>query len=116
MKRKSSNPVKWFCLTLFTIYVSGMSLFTHTHIINNIRYVHSHPFDYGEQTQHAHTENALRLLDQIFRTSITPDIIPELVISGDINPVTLFFPDFYQATHLIPSAAPLQLRAPPATS
>jgi len=113
MKRNHNNVVKWFFLMLFAMYVSGISLFTHRHVINNITYVHSHPFKRGEAAQHDHTDNALCLLDHIYSTSITPDIIPEIVISGDINPITLFYPGFYEAAHLIQSAAPLQLRAPP---
>ena len=108
--------MKWFCFILFTLYVSGISLFTHTHVINNITYVHSHPFKRGEAAQHDHTNNALCLLDQIYSTSITPDIVPEIVISGDINPIAFYYPGFYEAAHLIQSAAPLQLRAPPVSA
>lgn len=61
---------------LFTSYTSAISLFTHTHVINGVTYVHSHPFKKGETTQHTHTFGQLGFLETLFNTKITSDIIP----------------------------------------
>ena len=52
---------KWFLLVLFASYVTGILFFTHTHVINRITYIHSHPFK---------TDGKARTL---FPTSICPD-------------------------------------------
>ena len=113
MKRKHLMLLKWFFLLLFSVYVCGISLFTHRHVINNVTYIHSHPFKRGETTQHEHSGKQLSLLDQLFKTSITSDIIPKVVVSCDLNPSTHFYPVFYETDHPLFSAAPGQLRAPP---
>ncbi|MBF6628232.1 MAG: hypothetical protein ITG04_06955 [Proteiniphilum sp.] len=113
MKRKHLILLKWFFLLLFSMYVSGISLFTHRHVINNVTYVHSHPFKRGETTQHEHTGKQICLLDQLFKTTITSDIIPHVAVSCNLNPLTILYPGFYEAQHPVFSAAPGQLRAPP---
>lgn len=113
MKWKNYTPTRWFCLVLFTLYAGGMSLFTHTHIINKTTYVHSHPFKQGSMPTHDHTQKELQLLDQIFKTSLTPDIIPAIDVVGIVALVAEFYPNYYQPGHLIRTAAPRQLRAPP---
>ncbi|ULB34909.1 MULTISPECIES: hypothetical protein [Proteiniphilum] len=109
-----NNLLKWFGLVLFTLYVGGASLFTHTHVINYITYTHSHPYKFGKQAQHDHTEKELQLLDLIHQTSTTTDIIPEVIFAGNYLTGALFHPESYKYTHLIRLAAPKQLRAPPA--
>lgn len=113
MKWKNYTPASWFCLVLFILYAGGMSLFTHTHIINKTIYVHSHPFKQGTMPTHDHAEKELQLLDQIFKTSLTPDIIPAIDVVGIAPSVSEHYPVYYQPDHLIRTAAPRQLRAPP---
>jgi len=113
MHWKKYTPLRWFCLTLFVLYAGGMSLFTHSHIINKTIYVHSHPFKLGDQPNHDHTEKELQLLDQIFKTNLTPDIIPTVEVAGILLSLPVYYPYLYQPDHLLTLATPLQLRAPP---
>ena len=86
MDRAKGGFPQWFFIILFTSYVSGISLFTHTHVINNTTYVHSHPFKKGEKSQHTHTENQLFILDHFYNTSITSDILPGIYLSANSQP------------------------------
>ena len=51
MKRKECRKAGWFLLLLFSLYWCGITLFTHSHVVNGVVVVHSHPFHTG----HAHT-------------------------------------------------------------
>lgn len=113
MLKDKQKRLVWFFPLLFTLYVCSITLFTHSHIINNIRYVHSHPFKFGDAPSHQHSENELELLDQLFNSSFTPDILPNIDLTGDITGNRHLYTNFYQQIHLISSASSLQLRAPP---
>jgi len=116
MKRSKHNHLKWFSFVLFALYVSSTVIFTHAHVINKTIYLHSHPFKFGERAQHQHSENEYQLLDLIFSTTFTPDIIPEINLTETDHPVPIFYPEFYEALHLLQPATILQLRAPPAAA
>src|SRR5690554_73373 len=113
MLKKRLNRLKLFYPLLFTMYVFSITLFTHSHYINNIRYVHSHPFKFSEPPTHEHSEKQLQLLDELFNTSITSDIIPDIDLTGNISQKEANKPDLYQHFHIISPATSLQRRAPP---
>lgn len=52
MKRKEYRKTGCFLLLLFSLYWCGITLFTHSHMVNGVVIVHSHPFHAG----HAHTK------------------------------------------------------------
>ena len=39
--------MKWFLPVLFISYMAGITLFTHSHVVNGVTIVHSHPFKKG---------------------------------------------------------------------
>ncbi|MCD7817051.1 MAG: hypothetical protein LUH12_10345 [Bacteroides sp.] len=51
MKKKEYRKTGWLLLLLFSLYWCGITLFTHSHVVNGVVIVHSHPFHTG----HAHT-------------------------------------------------------------
>lgn len=104
---------KWLCLSLFILYVSGITLFTHSHVVNKTRYIHSHPFKFGEKQQHDHTEKEYCLLDHFYRTTLTAEIIPEIGVTCDNIPLTVCLPSLFEQLHLIAPVSDRQLRAPP---
>ena len=110
------NTSKWFCFSLFILYVSGITLFTHTHVVNRTQYIHSHPFKFGEKQQHDHTEKEYRLLDHLFRTTLSEEIIPDFGVSGNTIPLTICYPSLYEQLHIIAPASARQLRAPPSAA
>ncbi|HBG42643.1 hypothetical protein [Limibacterium fermenti] len=111
---RKGNIIQWFFLVLFTAYVGGISLFTHTHIINNTTYVHSHPYKKGEKTQHTHTPNQLFLLQSFYQTSLTTDIIPHINLADLSLPTIIPYIDGYEMGLVIEPIANLPARGPPA--
>lgn len=114
MKRAQIKYCQWFFIVLFTAYASGISLFTHTHVINNTTYVHSHPFKRGEKKQHTHTEKQLLILDHFYKTTITSDIIPEISLTDLSLPKVTPYIDYYKTLHIVKPLTNLLLRGPPA--
>lgn len=52
MKRYLTNMMKFFLPLIFIVYLGGITLFTHSHVVNGVIIVHSHPF----KGEHQHTE------------------------------------------------------------
>ena len=50
--------MRLFLLLLFIAYWGGLTLFTHSHVVNGVIIVHSHPF----KGQHEHTEVQLETI------------------------------------------------------
>ena len=113
MLKVKQKRLKWLLPLLFTLYVSSITFFTHTHVINNIRYVHSHPFKTSDSPSHQHSDKELELLDQLFNSSFTSDILPEIDLTGNISGSRFQYTNLYQQVHFISPASSLQLRAPP---
>ena len=60
MKRLYLSILKWFLPVLFISYMAGITLFTHSHVVNGVTIVHSHPFKKG--TKHEHTSVEFQLI------------------------------------------------------
>ncbi|AVM52477.1 hypothetical protein JN06_01463 [Bacteroides zoogleoformans] len=50
--------MRWFLPLLFIVYWGGITLFTHSHVVNGVIIVHSHPF----RGEHEHTEMQLETI------------------------------------------------------
>lgn len=83
MKRLLLHCMKGLLPLLFIGYIGSISLFTHTHVVNGVTIVHSHPFKSG--TSHQHNAAQLQLI-HTFTTVLIPDlhIGTPLVIPGFI--------------------------------
>lgn len=53
MKRLYLHIMKCFLPVLFISYMVGITLFTHSHVVNGVTIVHSHPFK--KAANHSHT-------------------------------------------------------------
>ena len=53
MKKKLQYILKYIPLMLFVGYYSSISFFTHTHFIDKVLVVHSHPFSSSDNHQHS---------------------------------------------------------------
>ena len=60
MRQLYRNIIKFFLPVLFISYMAGITLFTHSHVVNGVTIVHSHPFKKG--TEHNHTTVEFQLL------------------------------------------------------
>lgn len=52
MKKHLKTILKLFLPLLFIAYLGGITLFTHSHVVNGVVIVHSHPF----KGEHEHTK------------------------------------------------------------
>jgi len=58
--------IKSFFLLLFINYMASISFFTHSHVVNGVTIVHSHPYPLGEGgTDHEHTGTQLQLIEML---------------------------------------------------
>ena len=65
--------MRYFLLLLFLGYYGSITLFTHTHIVNGVTIVHSHPYKSGtgkNPVTHQHTANGFIHI-QLLSTFIT---------------------------------------------
>lgn len=80
MKRLCLNIMKWFLPVLFISYMAGITLFTHSHVVNGVTIVHSHPFK--KNSPHSHTTVEFQLI-HFLNHLITTD-------GGVVNPYFSF--------------------------
>ncbi len=71
--KKLRQMMKWFLPLLFITYLGGITLFTHSHVVNGVIIVHSHPF----KGAHEHTEVQLETV--FYLTSFLSSSLPELL-------------------------------------
>lgn len=99
-----------FLLMILAAYAFCLSCFSHTHFINGVMIVHSHPFD--KDTSHTHTKGQVLTIDQLSHvnllpaeliTIVQPIISPAVEINYDSRLTSL-------AEKTLPFAS---LRAPP---
>ncbi|MDR2913672.1 MAG: hypothetical protein LBV74_02370 [Tannerella sp.] len=57
MKQLLAGRIKWLLPVLFIGYISCISLFEHTHVVDGVIVTHSHPFKKG--AHHDHQQNKL---------------------------------------------------------
>ncbi len=94
---------------LFILYWGGITLFAHTHVVNGVIMVHSHPFKASHQHSQAEAETIL-ILDH-YTTSAIPSLEPAVQRFSILLGI-LAIP---RATHLcLPQTEDgIRLRAPP---
>ena len=69
MRQLYRNIIKFFLPVLFISYMAGITLFTHSHVVNGVTIVHSHPFKKG--TEHNHTTVEFQLLHLLNQVLVT---------------------------------------------
>jgi len=74
MRQLYRNIIKFFLPVLFISYMAGITLFTHSHVVNGVTIVHSHPFKKG--TEHNHTTVEFQLLHLLNQVLVTDLLFP----------------------------------------
>ena len=75
LKQGISKLYRLLLLVLFLGYYSGITLFPHTHIVNGITIVHSHPFNSGSGNNSSNLPHSgkelqlIHLLSEFFSTA-----------------------------------------------
>ena len=75
--------MKCFLPLLFIAYLGGITLFTHSHVVNGVIIVHSHPF----KGQHEHTEVQLETI--FYLASFVSSSLPLLPVAATVFLVLL---------------------------
>ena len=75
--------MKCFLPLLFIAYLGGITLFTHSHVVNGVIIVHSHPF----KGQHEHTEVQLEPI--FYLASFVSSSLPLLPVAATVFLVLL---------------------------
>lgn len=73
---KLRSIMKFFLPYLFIFYLGGITLFTHTHVVNGVIIVHSHPF----KGTHEHTEVQVETI--FYLTSFVASSVPTLLFAA----------------------------------
>lgn len=103
------NIFRVFFPLLFVFYWGGITLFSHSHVVNGVIVVHSHPFKAG----HTHSEGGLETIFFLahFNTS-GEEIISHPFISGLFLLCVFLIPALQAGVNSLPSQV-VSLRAPP---
>ena len=113
---KLRNILKWFLPLLFIAYLGGITLFTHSHVVNGVIIVHSHPF----KGEHQHTEVELETI--FFLSSFaasgslfTPSSLPAILFVASALVVLLRVLSVPAVEHVkcVRVRCGISLRAPP---
>lgn len=116
-KDKISILFRFLLITLFIGYYSSITLFFHTHMVNGVVIVHSHPFNNSNNNQnpfqsHSHSSASYVVVDHLMQANWegSPEIpqVPEPVIFQCENKVGFILT--YVPSDICFYA---QLRAPP---
>jgi hypothetical protein len=71
MKRLYLNLLKGLLPVLFVSYLAGITFFTHSHVVNGVTIVHSHPFNKKAEHQHTTTEfQLIHLLSYVLTAGV----------------------------------------------
>ena len=111
MKRLYLSILKWFLPVLFISYMAGITLFTHSHVVNGVTIVHSHPFKKG--TKHEHMSVEFQLIHFLTHVQTTDaGIIPVFAAFTALLLCTLLWCPQRIGRHAS-CAGVVSLRAPP---
>lgn len=101
-------------LTLFLGYLCSITLFTHSHIINGVTIVHSHPYSKDHTSKDtAHTDTELQLIESI-SSYLSGSVDFFISIPKDVYSLKRKINVFLEKTfHFIPIPFDFSLRAPP---
>lgn len=102
--------LKWGLLGLFSLYLAGISFFIHSHVVDNTKIVHSHPF----KSNHEHATAQFIIIEQITHFVSHEDVIPLFDLQQ--NDILLCHISDLPSNPFIlgPHLNVLSLRAPPA--
>jgi hypothetical protein len=106
---KLRNILKWFLPLLFIAYLGGITLFTHSHVVNGVIIVHSHPF----KGEHSHTEAQVETI--FFLSSFVASSLPAIlfVASAFLILLRVLSVPTVEHTKCVRVRCGISLRAPP---
>lgn len=97
-------------LMILAAYAFCITSFTHSHIVNGVMIVHSHPFE--KDTTHNHTKSQILTIDQLSQANILP-AEPITIITPVLTPIAELTYDSRVAENPGTTFSYISLRAPP---
>ena len=111
MKQIYLNIMKWFLPVLFISYMAGITLFTHSHVVNGVTIVHSHPFKKGGE--HSHTTVEFQLIHILDHTLVTDNGLTPLFVTSVLSLLCIFLASPQRMRYCRPCPGVISLREPP---
>ena len=111
MSKNLKNIIKYLLPAIFISYMVGISFFMHTHIINGVTIVHSHPFD--NDLEHSHNKSEFELINGFNTTSFIDNIIAEVLQNPFLNLIAIFSEAMNSDHYHVEELQCISLRAPP---
>ena len=96
-------------LLLFSCYYSGISMFSHVHIVNGSSVVHSH---LGGNAEHEHSESQYAIIDILSHFQTEAALDHYVVGSPFVNSSELFF-EYQGPSYVNEAYSVYALRGPP---
>lgn len=88
MRQSLRKNIALSLLLLFVSYTAGITLFYHSHVINGVTIVHSHPFN--KNSSHTHSAVELDLIHQLNHfVSTSPSVMLMVLFIFPLWSVTL---------------------------
>ena len=112
MKQLYLNILKWFLPVLFISYMAGITLFTHSHVVNGVTIVYSHPFMKG--SEHSHTTVEFQLIHLLNHVLTTDNGLLPLFTAAVLSLLCVLIARPQSARYCRPCPGIISLRAPPA--
>lgn len=71
-KKKINSIIRLFLPLLFVFYLGGIMMFTHSHVVNGVIVVHSHP----GKVEHTHTAGQLETIFFLSHFFTSGEVLP----------------------------------------
>lgn len=115
---KLKQVIKIILPIIFIGYACSITFFTHTHIINGVTIVHSHPYatDDNGNTSHQHTGAEIQLIHSLSSFYIAGSIVLFFILKLYSTQKIIRFARKYLQIPRINVKEIFRLRAPPALS
>ncbi|WP_158712857.1 hypothetical protein [Parabacteroides pacaensis] len=114
MKPILRKYLKWVLPVIFIGYFGIVSLFEHTHIVNGVVVVHSHPFkSLPEGAAHHHTANQLQLFYFLSHFSAGEGCVYSLALSLSLVLLVRYSVPLISSGFISRIRDAISLRAPP---
>lgn len=111
MNQLYKHILKWFLPVLFTSYMAGITLFMHSHVVDRVTIVHSHPFK--KDGGHTHTTVEFQLIHLLNQLLTTDSGLPPLLTAVVLYLLHILFTCLRHKAFRSSCQEVVSLRAPP---
>lgn len=110
MKKHLTTVLKLFLPLIFIVYLGGITLFTHSHVVNGVIIVHSHPF----KGEHQHMEVELETIFFLSAFAASDGLFTPFTLLAFLFLLCVLAVPAIERIKLVKAVDGVYLRAPPA--